>query len=44
MTHERASMICWSKHDDGRRKLSLDQRADLVDQCVKATMRGQKVN
>jgi len=44
MTHERASMLCWSKFEDGRKKLSLDQRADLVDKCVKATMRGEKVN
>ncbi len=44
MTRERASMICWSKYEDGRRKMSLDQRADLVDKCVKATMRGEKAN
>lgn len=40
MTHERASAICWMKYEDGRRKLTLDQRADLVDQCVKATLAG----
>lgn len=38
MTHERASAICWMKYEDGRRKLTLDQRADLVDKCVKATL------
>lgn len=40
MTHERASAICWMKYEDGRRNLSLDQRADLVDKCVKATLSG----
>lgn len=44
MTRERASQICWGKYDDRRKKLSLDQRADLVDKCVRATMRGEKVN
>ena len=43
MTHERASSLCWMKYEDGRKKLTLDQRADLVDKCVKATMAtGQK--
>jgi hypothetical protein len=43
MTHERASSICWMKYEDGRHKMSLDQRADLVDKCVKATLAGEKV-
>jgi hypothetical protein len=42
MTHERAAQICWGKYQADRR-LNLDQRADAVDKCVKATLRGEKV-
>lgn len=40
MTHEKASTICWMRYEDAKLKLSLDKRADLVNQCVDDTLRG----
>jgi hypothetical protein len=43
ITHVQASRDCWMKYENGRATLSLDRRADLVDQCVKAKMSGAVV-
>jgi hypothetical protein len=40
MTHQKASALCWMKYEDGKVQLSLDKRADLVNQCVAETLRG----
>jgi hypothetical protein len=41
-TRAEASLSCWMKFENGRQTLNIDQRAALVDKCVKARMRGTR--
>jgi hypothetical protein len=43
MTHTRAALECWMATEHGRQDLPLDQRADIVDQCIKDKMSGKPV-
>jgi hypothetical protein len=40
-THQEAALECWSATEHGRADLPLDQRADVVDACIKAKMAGR---
>ena len=40
MTHRQAALYCWMSTEHGRKDLPLDQRADIVDQCIKKKMVG----
>jgi len=39
VTREKISAMCWMKYETGRRDQALDQRADMVDACIKQTMK-----
>jgi hypothetical protein len=39
VTREKISAMCWMKYEQGRKDQSLDKRADLVDACIKQTMK-----
>jgi hypothetical protein len=38
MTHTEAAKECWMSTEHGRNDLPLDQRADIVDKCIKNKM------
>jgi hypothetical protein len=38
MTHTEAAKECWMATEHGRHDLPLDQRADIVDKCIKDKM------
>jgi hypothetical protein len=42
LTQQRASEDCWMETEQGAKSLPLDQRAKLVDKCVKDKMSGAK--
>jgi hypothetical protein len=39
VTREKINAMCWMKYEKGRRDISVDKRADLVDECVKETLK-----
>ena len=39
VTREKINAMCWMKYEKGRRDISIDKRADLVDECVKETLK-----
>jgi hypothetical protein len=41
MTHTQAAEICWMATEHGHADMSLDKRADIVDQCIKDKMAGK---
>ena len=41
MTHTQAALECWMATEHGRQDLPLDQRADIVDACIKDKMSGK---
>jgi ABC-type glycerol-3-phosphate transport system substrate-binding protein len=41
MTHTQAALECWMATEKGRKDLPLDQRADIVDACIKDKMSGK---
>jgi hypothetical protein len=43
MSHTQAALECWMATEHGRKDLPLDQRADIVDQCIKDKMSGKPV-
>jgi hypothetical protein len=43
VTEQQASADCWMHYENGRRSLSLDARAKLVDKCIDDRMHGQAV-
>jgi hypothetical protein len=43
MTHQQAALQCWMATEHARKDLSLDKRADIVDQCIKDKMSGNPV-
>ena len=41
MTHTQAALECWMATEHGRKDLPLDQRADIVDACIKDKLSGK---
>jgi hypothetical protein len=39
ITREKINAMCWMKYENGSKDLPLDKRADLVDECVKHTLK-----
>ena len=39
VTREKINAMCWMKYEQGRKDVAIDQRADLVNACVKQTMK-----
>lgn len=40
MTHSRAAEECWMGTEKSDARMNLDQRADVVDRCIKEKMKG----
>jgi len=43
VTREKINAMCWMKYEKGRKDISVDKRADLVDECVKQTLKEHPV-
>ncbi len=43
VSHHQAALDCWMATEHGRNDLPLDQRADLVNACIRARMAGATV-
>ena len=41
MSHTDAAEYCWMATEHGHADLSLDKRADIVEQCIKEKMAGK---
>jgi hypothetical protein len=39
VTREKINAMCWMKHERGRSDMPVEKRADLVDACVKQTLK-----
>ena len=39
VTREKINAMCWMKYEQGRKDVSIDKRADLVDACVKQALK-----
>ena len=39
VTREKINAMCWMKYETGRRDMPVEKRADLVDACVKQTLK-----
>ena len=39
VTREKINAMCWMKFEKGRKGVSVEKRADLVDECVKETLK-----
>jgi hypothetical protein len=39
VTREKINAMCWMKYENGRRDMPVEKRADLVDICVKETLK-----
>ena len=39
VTREKINAMCWMKYETGRRDMPVEKRADLVDACVKETLK-----
>ena len=39
ITREKINAMCWMKFEQGRRDVSIDKRADLVNDCVQQTLK-----
>jgi hypothetical protein len=39
VTREKINAMCWMKYETGRRDMPVEKRADLVDECVKQTLK-----
>jgi hypothetical protein len=39
VTREKINAMCWMKYEQGRKDVAIDKRADLVNACVKETMK-----
>ena len=38
VTREKINAMCWMRYERGRRDMPVEQRADLVDDCVQETL------
>ena len=43
VTREKINAMCWMKYEKGRKDISVEKRADLVDQCVQDTLKEHPV-
>ena len=43
VTREKINAMCWMKYEKGRKDISVDKRADLVDECFKETLKEHPV-
>lgn len=43
VTREKVNAMCWMKHEQGRSDLPVEKRADLVDACVKQTLKDNPI-
>jgi len=43
VTREKINAMCWMKYEKGRRDMPVEKRADLVDECVKETLKEHPV-
>jgi len=41
LTHQEASLQCWMATEKDAARMTLDHRADVVDQCIEAKMKGE---
>ena len=41
MTHQEAALQCWMATEKDAAHMTLDHRADIVDQCIAAKMKGE---
>jgi hypothetical protein len=39
VTREKINAMCWMKYENGRKDIQIDKRADLVNDCVKQTLK-----
>ena len=39
ITREKINAMCWMKYETGRKDVQIDKRADLVNDCVKQTLK-----
>jgi|SRR4051812_5640244 hypothetical protein len=39
VTREKVNAMCWMKYETGRKDIQIDKRADLVNDCVKQTLK-----
>ena len=39
VTREKINAMCWMKYETGRKDIAIDKRADLVNDCVKQTLK-----
>ncbi len=39
VTREKVNAMCWMKYERGRNDMPVEKRADLVDVCVKQTLK-----
>jgi hypothetical protein len=39
VTREKINAMCWMKTEQGRKSVSIDKRAELVDACVVQTLK-----
>ena len=44
VTREKINAMCWMKFEQGRRDVSVDKRADLVNDCVIQTLKEHPLN
>jgi hypothetical protein len=44
VTREKINAMCWMKYEKGRRDISVDKRADLVNDCVQQTLKDHPPN
>ena len=43
VTREKINAMCWMKYEKGRKDMPVEKRADLVDECVKETLKEHPV-
>jgi len=43
VTREKINAMCWMKYEQGRNDMPVEKRADLVDECVKETLKEHPV-
>ena len=41
LTHQEAALQCWMATEKDAAHMTLDRRADIVDQCIAAKMKGE---
>ena len=44
VTREKINAMCWMKYETGRKDLPVEKRADLVNDCVKQTLKDHPIH